>query len=205
MRSFRSIINRKDGQFFLNAFKFAEKWGFDSLKTTLFGRLHSPNIGTPIQVIYAARLLGIEKSKSEVLVKPFMAIMKKPPSDEEFQLMRREDLITLCQLQAYGKNISDQIKVGRDGIRKYILVDNVYIDNATMGQEGYVRAVIVGGVMASDIEMAKARKGGTANGLRSKTVSQHPKVLGGIVLLKETHLIYLLVSPVISVYFLSML
>lgn len=150
MRSFRSIIDRSDGQFFLNAFKFAEKWGFDSLKLSLFERLHSPNIGTPIQVIYAARLLGIEKSKSEVLVKPFMALMKKPPSDEEFQVMRREDLITLCQLQAYGKNISAQISVGKSGRRSY-----VYVDKTSMGQEGYVRAVIVGGVLASDMEKAK--------------------------------------------------
>lgn len=98
-------------------------------------------------MIVAARLLGFEKSQNEVLVKPFTALLNELPSDEEFQMMTREDLIILCQLQANWA-----IDYPTSKKKHARLQTNRYY---AMGQADYVRAVIVGGVRASDIEEAK--------------------------------------------------
>lgn len=131
--NFRSLLESSNGQFFLNGIRFADKWGIDSFKLTLFKKLASKDVGSPAQVIAAARILGDELKEKEYLVQSYVLLMSEAPTDNDVEMMCKEDLALILRLRTHHKK-------------------NAYFFTA----EEYVRAVVVGGIRVSDTEGLKS-------------------------------------------------
>lgn len=125
----RTLFESSDGELFLNALRFADKWSLDTLKHSLFKKITSGNVGSAAQIIAACRILGDDLKDKKSLVTSFLDLMSEPPADSIAYILSPTDLVLTLQLQAYYKGDA-QKKINR---------------------EKYVRAVVVGGVHPSDM------------------------------------------------------